>query len=239
VVVGSRQTLLSTYLFYQALAYLGRDAVHTLAALETQNRVALRHSWGLRQQLGGIEVLVAGRGGRWQKAGELYETGPLASDVKLVLLPDGAGRAGGRVRVRLRLTRGHWRLDYLALAKLGARVQPVRLEPAQVSFEPGPYRQPGAPAPVDADGTRVTLPGDAFTFTYRLPDEAARYELFLESRGYYLEWLRDEWMREEDPRRVAMLRDDPERALRELAPAFKEHEPQMEAVFWNSRYVRR
>ncbi len=45
----------------------------------------------------------------------------------------------------------------------------------------------------------VTLPGDAYQLAYRLPEHPERYELFLESRGYYLEWMRREWMADESP----------------------------------------
>ena len=46
----------------------------------------------------------------------------------------------------------------------------------------------------------VALPGDAYTFTYELPENPQHYELFLSSRGYYLEWMRESWLREEAQR---------------------------------------
>ena len=62
------------------------------------------------------------------------------------------------------------------------------------------------------------------------------YELFLESRGYYLEWVRKEWLADENPALAAMMLINPERALHVLAPDFKKIEPEMEEVFWSSRY---
>ncbi|MEP7228190.1 MAG: hypothetical protein ABI785_12560, partial [Gemmatimonadales bacterium] len=62
-------------------------------------------------------------------------------------------------------------------------------------------------------------------------------ELFLESRGYYLEWMRREWLAEENLALAAQILLDPAGALRTLAPAFKRQEPEMERLFWNSRYV--
>ncbi len=81
----------------------------------------------------------------------------------------------------------------------------------------------------------MTLPGDEHTFVFRLPDHPDRWELFLESRGYYLEWMRSEWLPEENPARAAMMLLEPARALRELAPEFKRLEPHMERLFWGSR----
>lgn len=82
----------------------------------------------------------------------------------------------------------------------------------------------------------ITLPGDAYTLSYDLPDEAASYELFLESRGYYLEWMRDAWLEETNPDRVADMLFEPERMMQTLAPQYKAVEPHMEDAFWNSRY---
>lgn len=65
----------------------------------------------------------------------------------------------------------------------------------------------------------------------------ARYDLFLEARGHYLEWLRREWLPEADPAPAARLAFDPAGMLRELAPQFKQVEPSLEHLFWSSRYV--
>ncbi|PYQ27780.1 MAG: hypothetical protein DMF57_18075, partial [Acidobacteria bacterium] len=71
------------------------------------------------------------------------------------------------------------------------------------------------------------------------PADFANQELFLESRGYYLEWMREEWMHEESRVRATMMFLMPHLALRVLAPEFKKIEPQMESRFWNSRYALR
>ena len=81
------------------------------------------------------------------------------------------------------------------------------------------------------------LAGDRFTIRYQLPDDPSRLELFLESRGYYLEWMRREWMREQRPLSALRMFLDPAAALRELAPAWKRLEPQAEELFWRSRYA--
>jgi hypothetical protein len=112
---------------------------------------------------------------------------------------------------------------------------------------------------LDPDRHLVTDPGDHFRIGFDLPippgaastgpgsrtvsggpgsEEAPRYRLFLESTGYYYEWMRKEWMADESPERAATLFLDPERAFRELAPAFKRLEPEMEAAFWASRFRR-
>ena len=83
----------------------------------------------------------------------------------------------------------------------------------------------------------VTLPGDCYTLVYDLPRDDAPYDVFLESRGYYLEWIRDAWLEEENPALLAELFMSPEQALRRLAPQYKRIEPGMEQIFWSSRYA--
>lgn len=234
VVIGSRQTLLSTFVLYQALAYMGRSAGAFLAALQRGDATTRRQAGGIGRTLGGIEVQALDSGGAWVTIGETQETGPLASDVRVVPL---LGLPSGTTRLRLRLTRGHWRIDYLALARLAGPAQPVHLDPVLVRRN-GAVDAQALALLSDSSGALTTYPGDEYTLTYQLPEDFARYELFLESRGYYLEWMRQEWMADEMPARAAMMLLDPATALRTLAPEFKKREAGMEALFWGSRYVR-
>ncbi len=232
LVIASRQSLLSTFLYYQALAYLGRSAGDWLAALQRGDTVVRAQSNGIWHALGGVEVLVPARDGSWAVAGVDQETGPIATDVRVVPLPPAPP---GPVHVRLRLTRGAWRLDQVCLAALGRRVEPLRVKPCAASRDGAP--DPAALAALrDSAGPLTTFPGDRIRLRYRLPEDYERCELFLESRGYYLEWMRNEWLAEENPARLALMALQPEVALRLLAPAYKAQEASMEEAFWRSRY---
>ena len=234
LVVASRQTLMTTYLLYQALAYMGGSAVEWLAALSRAGAPAIARARSVGDALGSIEVLTSGEGGEWVLAGRVGETGPIATDVKLVPLPDSGA---GPVQVRLRMTQGAWRLDWVALALRGPDVEPLPLEPVRVRRD-GADDESARRALLDSASVLATLPGDAYTLSYRLPEEFDRYELFLETRGYYLEWMRSEWLAEEDRGRAAEMLLDPRAALRRLAPAYKRQEAGMDSVFWRSRYAR-
>jgi len=114
---------------------------------------------------GGIDVEVAEGDGPWRAAGAFDEAGPIAGDLRVVPFE---GSGASPLRVRLRLARGHWRLDAVALAALGEPLSPVRLEPASV--ERDGRRDDGARARL-LDGERhlVTHPGDSYRLTFRLP----------------------------------------------------------------------
>ncbi len=235
LVLGSRQTLLSTFLFYQELAYMGREAGSWFAALERGVPNARASALGIDHALGRIEVEVEGADGAWHPAGEVGESGPLASDVQSLVLPP---LGSGPVRVRLRMARGLWRLDLVALAPVLGEATALRVRPTRVR-RAGTDDGEALGRLTDDARFLTTLPGDALTLEYALPVPERRRAIFLESRGYYLEWMRDEWLADESAERAMMMMSDPARALRELAPAFKRTEAQMEAAFWRSRYVAR
>jgi hypothetical protein len=232
IAIAARQTLLSTFLFYQTMACTGRGAGEFLAALERGGPEAGRRALGMARALGGIDVEVAEGDGAWRPIGRFDEAGPIAGDLQVVPFE---GTGTGPVHVRLSLARGHWRLDAVALAALGEPVAPVALEP--VSVERDGRTDERARATLRQGGEHlVTRPGDAYRLTFRLPPSGDPLELFLESEGFYYEWMRSEWLAEEDPAMAALAVADPAEALRRLAPAYKAKEPDLERTFWASRF---
>lgn len=231
LVVGARQTLMSTFLFYQTMAFLGRGAGSFLATLE-RGEVDPGRVMGMARVLGGIEAEAAEGDGPFRPIGRFGEAGPIAGDVQVLPFEVTASAA---LHVRLRLTRGHWRLGYLALARLGDAVEAQVLVPASV--ETDGHRDAEALATLRAgDRHVVTLPGDVRRIAFELPRPARELELFLESEGYYYEWMRGEWLAEEDPGMALLVLTDPGEALRRLAGPYREHEPGLERAFWSSRF---
>lgn len=229
IVIGARQSLVTTYLLYQGLAYLGTTAGAWLATLERGDLGSRLGGRQLQRLVGGIEVQIE-HGGTWTTVGEAYETGPLATDVHMIMLPEGVTGE----HVRLQLPKGGWRIDSAALATLAGAATPIRIAPKAIRGTIGKDyaggRQPVSAFPI------VTMPGDVYEFDYTLP-AGDDYELFLDSRGFYLEWMRDEWLRDEHPLSALRLFTSPAQMLKELAPAYKKLEPTAEAVFWRSRYA--
>lgn len=244
LVLTGRQSLLTTFLVYQGLAYAGDDIGGWISQGETRaaagNPIPRYESGTMLGLVTDIPVEVRGADGEWVEAGVVHEVGPLARDAHLVRLPE---IGPGPVEVRLRPTMGAWRLDAARLVTVEGEATPLRLSPEAVVRE----AHDGDPAPdTDAlasltDDTRdlVTLPGTALRLQYALPvaPEASEWTLFLEAEGYYLEWMRDEWMPERDPDALAEMLFSPEDALKRLAPMFKDMEADMEEAFWGSRFA--
>ncbi len=234
IVIGARQSLMTTFLFYQTLAYAGSRAGEWLAALERGGEAYARRMMAMRTTLGGIEVAVAEPSGDWTPVGAYDEAGPIAGDTLVIPLPE---RAPGHLQVRLRMAKGNWRLGFVGLVEMGAEVTPLSIDPDRV--ERDGRADPGALAALlDPNRHLITMPGDQYRLVFQVPGDPSGVELFLESHGYYYEWMRGEWLAEEDPVMVALIVQQPAQALRRLAASYKAREGQAEQAFWNSRFRR-
>lgn len=232
IILSSRQSLLSTFLLYQAYAYMGTQAGYWMAEIE---RGRLNDAGdALVDLLGGISVAIESAPNEWTTIGEVTEFGPIAIDQHLIAFDAPATWTG---RARVTMTKGAWRVDEVALASGLERDEPIRLVP-RVVMKDGAADEVARTRLVDSAQSLVTLPGDAYTLVYDIPRDGTEYDLFLESRGYYLEWIRDAWIEEENPALLAELFLSPQQALVRLAPEYKRVEPGMEQIFWSSRYAK-
>ena len=186
------------------------------------------------QLLGGIEVLEKDKDGNWIKCGEFNETGPIATNIQvipLIKLEDNE-----TINVRLIMAKGMWRIDYTSMFNIGEEVQPIRIKPS--SSTPTELAEQNVISSLnDSTKTLVTLPGDEVSLFYTLPEEYSNYDLFLEAQGYYLEWIREDWIAEENQSKISELLFNPNKYLKDLTPQFKKIEGDMEESFWRSKYV--
>lgn len=236
LVLATRQSLLPTYLLYQGLAYLGTNVGAFMQSLAGADSATLARTRSMADALGGIDVQVRFDSG-WQTLSSIRETGPLASDLRVVPLP---ASAEDSVRVRLVMSKGAWRVDWAAITSLRGRVEPLVLQPRKVVAKRNEaahrWDEDAREKLVGQRQPLVTYPGDIYTLVYELPGEATEYELFLDTRGYYLEWMREEWLAETSRARAAGMLLDPAGSLKRLAPQFKKVEAQMDSMFWRSKY---
>lgn len=234
LLIGSKQTLLTTHLFYNVMAYTGQHYGSLVAEVENGNTQSKNRIQKLWDKLGGIEIYLQKEDKKWVKIDEINEMGPIASDVHLVKLPP---LKQDKINLKLRLTKGLWRIDYLALATITAEEAPLRINPSLV-LNNDTTDQKAFVHLTDQDEPLVTMPGDQYTLHYKIPDDCT-YQYFLETKGYYLEWMRDGWLEEENLKKAAYAFYFPGRFMRKAAPEYKKVEPFMEKIFWESRYVKK
>jgi hypothetical protein len=235
LIIGCRQTFLTTYLFYQSLAYLGNSAGYFAARIESGDNNLKKRVNKVWELLGGIEVFVQNSNGDWEKVNQINEMGPIASDVHLIELPKPAMT---KLKVKLRLTKGLWRIDYLALANLEQSIEPIRIKPALVIRENGLSNDLESQL-TDTLRPLITLPGDVYNLHYLLPGISKNYEVYLCSKGYYIEWMRETWLAQENFKKASIMFEFPRLFMRMTAADFKKVEPTMEDNFWRSRYVKK
>lgn len=230
LVLHFRQTLMSTYFFYNAIGYMGNEASERLAEFERKAETKQKLEGGIKKALGGIKVYCWNtQRNTWEFCDETYETGPIALNKQLLRLRSN----GSNCKLKLELNKGLWRIDYVALALIDKAVTPAEIKPVKV-WNKG---RPDTAAQRQLSGAGeylISMPGNHYTIDFELP-ETGRYELFLSSKGYYLEWLRQNWMKDKNTYRLWQMLYAPAQYLKAVAKDFKQYESTMEQEFWNSK----
>jgi hypothetical protein len=233
LVLSARHFFVTTYVFYQSLAYAGARTGDLLASLERGEPGLSERVLGVAEELGGIEVWVRERGGAWRVTGTFDEAGPIAADQQVVDL----GVFGdAEIEVELRMAQGNWRIDEVGLALLEGAVEPWVIDVDSVTSLAGTAPDV-AHRLLDPESYLVTTQGDGYQLWFTIP-EGGDHRLFLDSQGYYYEWMREGWLVEQNALLAASVLSRPRDALRSMAPGFKEIEPEMEQLFWSSRFRR-
>ncbi|MBD3629471.1 hypothetical protein [Cyclobacterium sp.] len=231
LIIEKRQTLMTTFLFYHFFSLMGNASSHYLAGMETSEPGLSKKVRAFQELLGGIEVFYLNDKGNWIFLDKIAEDGPIVTDSHLVTLPL---LDTPIIKIKLKLNQGLWRINTLNLAVLERKVAPEIHVPLQVKSNTTNLADTVALSKLKGDGYLVTFPGEAYTLDYGITYRKDR-EYFVESKGYYIEWMREEWLEDQNLQgaRRAMLH--PEKFLKEMALPFKAIEPKMEEIFWNTR----
>lgn len=232
VLVHFRQTLMTTFLIYNAMGYMGDQVGDIFAAIESSSETRAQLNKGIHGELGEIDVFLWDESSRaWIFQGGLYETGPIAINKQIVPLK--TELSGESVKLKFALNKGLWRIDHVALATIINQVEPLVLDPVSVK-ESGKDNTAALSALLAQDRHLISMPGEVYSFTFELP-ENQDYELFLNSRGYYLQWMRESWLRDKDLITLRQMIRKPAKYLKNQAANYKAYEKTMEEAFWGSR----
>jgi hypothetical protein len=232
LVVHFRQTLMTTYLFYAAMGYMGNNVGDVFSKLETNAEIRGKFD-GTTQTLGKIDIFAWNeQSNRWEPQEGLSETGPIAINRQMIPLKNYT--PGPKVKLKLVMNKGLWRIDYLALTNINGKVNPVEIAPLSI-LNKGNVDISALSAISQPDKYLVSMPGSSYKFNFVLPQQNDDYELFLYSRGYYLEWMREHWIKDKDLLKLRQMVDNPKAYLRTEAKDYKRYETTMEQDFWNSK----
>ncbi len=233
-----RQTLLTTFLLYEGLSWMGDEVGDYFAKMENSKslRKTMDHPF---RMLGDIECFVWDEKKQdWQFVQKMHETGPLAKNLQIIPLPPHLIKAGEDVKVKLTMAKGLWRLDFAGLAEIKEMAKPIKLPPSKLVSLTRPNTKTVDRLVADDEKYLVTFPGDEYLLEYEMPtlEKNKEHELFIAAKGYYLEWMRSDWLADKDPKKIKRLLMGNKATWHSLARAYKEVESEMEDIFWNSKY---
>lgn len=231
LVINFRQTLMSTFLFYNTLSMMGDEVASQFAKLETKKFHQKRFEKAFNP-LRFIKVYQQIKN-RWKLIGKISEQGPIAKNLQMIpLLPT----SEKQTQLKLVMAQGNWRLDYLGLTEIISEVKPNIHTPIKIHGNTKTANNLKAISKDDKDYF-ITFSGEQYLLDFELPTlkNDDTHELFVYSKGYYLEWIRKEWLIEKDIKQLNRMMLMHKKTWRNLAHEFKEVEAEMENTFWNSK----
>ncbi|MGH8286485.1 MAG: hypothetical protein ACRETT_12055, partial [Steroidobacteraceae bacterium] len=237
VAVRARNTLFATVLLYdvvlraqgvRAIDWIGEDTGNPLYAWRL-------HRWfegrfGLRVQLQ--------RGASFRQVARVTPTGPIAWHQIAVRVPLEPGVQ--EATLRLASLPDNWMIDWVGVSFDDASdTQMRRIAPQSVSDHRGAVATASAHALGRNDGDYfVTRPGEHYKVEFALgprPDAGRERTLFIASRGYYIEWVRGEWVRDRGSLATNERFEPGDAAIMKTARRWIEEKPQLERQFFESR----
>jgi len=232
LIINFRQTLMNTYLFYNAMGYMGDEVGDIFALMETNKKI--RNSFDTTNKiLGNIDVYSWNEiNKKWVFENSVDESGPIAINKQIIPLKK--AKNGSTIKLKLVMNKGLWRIDYLALTNIIEKVTPIEISPVSI-FNKGKPDKSALKAIIDTGNYLISMPGSSYKFNFILPGQNDDYELFLYSKGYYMEWMRSNWFKDKNLIKLKLMVDKPEIYLKGEAKNYKQYETIMEQQFWNSK----
>ncbi len=236
LVIEFRQSLMTTFVLYSGLSFMGTNVGEYFAEIEKggRSRRMMESVFDRFSQLD-IEVWDLQRE-RWTPLESISETGPIASNELMIPIPPQLSEQG-QLSVKVKMSKGAWRIDRIALAQEPLKMEVQKIHPSHLAVIQGSCGQVQDVTAED-DEVLISLPGDEYSLEYHLPtcSDGETNRLFLGSRGYYLEWMRTDWIQDQDEPRLKRLLMQNKKEWKIMAREYKAYEDQMEWAFWNTTY---
>jgi len=233
LILHFRQTLMTTYFIYSAMGYMGDEVGDIFAKIETEKNLKDKLNKGIKKELGDIEIYTWNeQKNNWEFQNGFYETGPIAINRQFIPLRN--LHSNSNVKIKIVLNRGLWRIDYVSLTNIIKQVTPIEISPTSI-YNKGKLDNIALGKINSPNKYLLSMPGNEYKFNFILPNENSHYELFLYSKGYYLEWMREHWIKDKDLMKLKQMVDSPKNYLKEETKNYKQYEATMEQEFWNSK----
>ncbi len=234
-----RQTMMTTYCLYSAIGYMGDEVGDIFAKLETEKESINKMNSVFYDALGGIRIYIQDDDLSWKYQGEMYETGPIAFNHEI--LPIKSAKSKNRIKIKLVMNKGLWRLDDAALYNIVEEAKPMTVIPSKLKKNGLLNIELLANITNNKNDYIVSMPGDEFYFSYNIPTSKNNevYQVFLDTRGYYIEWMRESWLKDKNLFALKRMMDNPKEWLNSETTNYKQYEIKMEEQFWNSKWTQK
>lgn len=233
LVLNFRQTLMTTYFIYSAMGYMGDEVGDIFAKMEMNKETKEKLKGGIKKELGNIDIyLWNAQKNDWELQNGVYETGPIAINRQFIPLQHLS--SSSKIKLKLVMNKGLWRIDYVALTNIKDKVKPIEITPTNI-LNKGKVDNTALLEIKNPEKYLISMPGSEYKFNFTLPSADTDYELFLYSKGYYLEWMREHWLKDKDLLKLKQMVDNPKKYLMVEAKNYKRYETTMEHEFWNSK----
>jgi hypothetical protein len=222
-----RNSLLTTVLFYdlmleapgaRALDWIGEDLQQIGPALELGGWFAERM---------GLRISVWDDGG-YREVARVTEPGPIAWKQVAAMVPV---PAGDTLRVRLSFVADGWRIDEARIATAVARPSERTIPVDAVLDAEGTADDRALSHILDSDDRYLqTTPANRFTIHFDVGPESPGEDrtFMLASQGYYIEWLRPQWIASSEGGEVFRPSNE---AIVTAIGIWREKQAEMEAMF--------
>ncbi len=230
-----RNTLLSTILFYDVvLGSQGINALEWTKRLNTDTTYAAKFR-KVYKLFSGLELQVK-RNGEWKDEASFPDAGPLTWKEIAATVP--VSPEDSVLELRLKFFPDNIMVDQVGFCFDADKI-PVSMSEIPLDSVVDEYGNSGAGVKESiqkADSLYLeTNPSDSYSLYYSVPPEPSEATtLFIQSQGYYTEWLRGNWIRQPDLAESFNL-DDLPHTLRMLADSWALNREEIEQMFFQTR----
>jgi hypothetical protein len=241
LVLKLRNTLLSTVLFYDVvLGSQGLTALEWTKKINTDPNYALLFH-AVYKFYSGITVKV-NQQGKYQKRKFISDVGPIAWKELAVSIPVNEEdiNDSSELDIRLEFFPDHFMVDYIGYEMKSDGDIPYQvnnLSPNTIEAYDGKLR-PEVIQKIRRDDRDflITNPGESYNlYFYVTTPSENEVSIFIRSKGYYIEWLRGNWLTE-NPGDYRFQLFDYKETIHQLKKSWLENRQLLEQEFFHSRF---
>jgi hypothetical protein len=235
MVIRYRNTLLSTILFYDVvLASQGISAVEWTRKMNEDSIYASQFNF-VYNNFSGISVFNL-TNNKWEKINSINDAGPIVWKYIATKIPVDSE---GNINIKLQFFPDNFLIDYIAFdvennspnAFLVNELYPTTIfqNSKNITNEIIPLIEN------DDDLYLITNPGESYLYLYDIPiTENIEQTIFIKSKGYYTEWIRGSWVRNNNSEYIFDLYDI-KGTIRYLTESWMQNKDLIEKEFFKTR----